>query len=146
MEDYGLAVTDPAWQFFPFAVEIPTASGWAWHMAAFFYESVWCFAIFLVLWLCRHRLAQAGRGASFLLYLLLYGAERAVVEGLRTDSLMVPGMDLRVSQLLSIALALGAAAALAARWWTNRAQRRILVGNHDGEAETACRKPTKTVT
>ena len=40
------------------------------------------------------------------MYLFLYGAERAVVEGLRTDSLML--LSLRVSQWLSILLMLGA--------------------------------------
>ena len=53
------------------------------------------------------------RGDAFLWYLLLYGAERAVVEGLRTDSLMLG--PVRVSQALAIALALGALIALVLR-------------------------------
>ena len=35
------------------------------------------------------------------MYLVWYGAERMIVEGLRTDSLMTPIFNLRVSQLLS---------------------------------------------
>lgn len=40
-----------------------------------------------------------------LLYLVWYGTERAIVEGLRTDSLLIPNTTLRVSQLLSILIA-----------------------------------------
>ena len=36
----------------------------------------------------------------------MYGAERAVVEGLRTDSLYIGGTTLRVSQVLSMLLVL----------------------------------------
>ena len=38
------------------------------------------------------------------MYLVWYGVERMVVEGLRTDSLMTPIFNLRVSQVLSAVL------------------------------------------
>ena len=41
-------------------------------------------------------------GQIALLYLVWYGAERALVEGLRTDSLYIPNTGIRISQLLSI--------------------------------------------
>ena len=67
----------------------------------FFYESVWCLLGFLLVVLyTKHRRFD---GEITLLYLIWYGAERAVVEGLRTDSLMWGGI--RVSQILSIILA-----------------------------------------
>lgn len=98
MEAYGAAVTDPAWQFFPFAVQIPEAGGIVWHQATFFYESVWDFLCFLTLWLMRKQLSR--RGDTFWRYVLLYGAGRALIEGLRTDSLYAG--TLRISQLLSV--------------------------------------------
>ena len=51
-------------------------------------------------------------GQLFLTYGVWYGAERAVVEGFRTDSLYIPGTSLRVSQLLSAAVAVLCLAAL----------------------------------
>ena len=105
MEAYGLTVTDPAWQFFPFAVLIPGSEGGVWHMATFFYESVWDFSVFAALMLLRRRTLR--RGDLTLWYVLLYGGGRLIVEGLRLDSLMTTGGSARVSQLLSVALCMG---------------------------------------
>ncbi len=100
MEAYGEAVSNPAWQFFPFAVLIPGAEGGTWHLATFFYESAWDFVSFLLLMIFRRRMTR--RGDVFLWYVLLYGAGRAVVEGLRLDSLMWLNGTIRVSQWLSL--------------------------------------------
>ena len=54
-----------------------------------------------------------GQAIVFLLYLCWYGLGRAVIEGLRTDSLMLG--SLRVSQVLSLALLIAAGAALLIR-------------------------------
>ena len=106
-EAYGYLVENPALQFFPVAVYVDGA----WHMATFFYESLWDFLGFLLLWFRRKRVRV--RGNLFLGYLAWYGAGRAVIEGLRTDSLMWG--PFRVSQVLSLALCAGALAALALR-------------------------------
>ena len=45
-------------------------------------------------------------GQTFLLYIIWYGVTRFFIEGLRTDSLLLPGIDLRVSQVLAAASAL----------------------------------------
>ena len=66
----------------------------------FLYESICTFAIFIVLFLIRNRRKYAGQ-LSYL-YFVMYGIVRAIIEGLRTDSLMIG--DIRVSQLLSIIL------------------------------------------
>lgn len=103
MEAYGREITDPAWQFFPVGVQIPAGSGYTWHMATFFYESCWDVAVFVLLWfIIRKRSAMAG--TATLWYLLLYGVGRFLIEGLRTDSLMLG--SIRVSQLLSLSLVL----------------------------------------
>ena len=73
----------------------------------FLYESVWCALGFLFLFIFNRKF-QKYHGQVFYLYLVWYGAERVVVEGLRTDSLYLPfqvfGADIRVSQLLSVVL------------------------------------------
>ncbi len=66
----------------------------------FLYESVWCLLGFVLLafWSKRRRYD----GQLLLMYMAWYGLERAVVEGLRTDSLMIG--SIRVSQALSIVI------------------------------------------
>ncbi len=74
----------------------------------FLYESIWCLVCFAALAIYANR--RKFNGEIFLLYLFLYGIERAIVEGLRTDSLMI--MNARVSQILAIFLSIVAAAVL----------------------------------
>lgn len=69
----------------------------------FLYESVWCLLGFLILNYMVHK-HRHFKGEIFMLYGVWYGLERAVVEGLRTDSLYIGDTTLRVSQLLSIAI------------------------------------------
>ena len=94
---------NPALQFFPFAVQIPENGVITWHMATFFYESLWDFCVFLVLFLLRKRPEKPG--ILFLLYSIAYAAGRLVIEELRMDSLMAG--SLRVSQMLGFAVCLG---------------------------------------
>lgn len=98
-EAFGFTVTDPVWQFFPFAVHV----NGGWHLATFFYESMWNLLGFVFLYTNRCRFQRGGRfGHVFLWYLLWYGVGRLCIEGLRTDSLMLG--SIRVSQLLSLLL------------------------------------------
>jgi len=102
-EAYGYAVTNPNHCFFPLAVLITTHSPPTWHYATFFYESLLDLIIFFIL-LARRR-APHRDGNIFLLYIMLYALGRAVIEGIRTDSLVIFG-TVRVSQILSILLAI----------------------------------------
>ena len=70
----------------------------------FFYESVWCILGFIILYIILKKCRKFS-GQLFLLYGIWYGIERAVVEGFRTDSLYFGSTDIRVSQILSAALA-----------------------------------------
>ncbi len=66
----------------------------------FLYESILDLAIFVfLLWMRRKKKFD---GEVFCFYFLTYSLGRAVIEGLRTDSLMLG--NLRVSQLLSVLL------------------------------------------
>ena len=70
----------------------------------FLYESLWCFIGFtVILWYRRSRFKKT-HGESVCLYMILYGFERSIVEGLRTDSLYIGHTGIRVSQLLSVVL------------------------------------------
>ena len=64
----------------------------------FFYESLSCIIIFVILIFIKNRRIFKGQVACT--YLILYSFERTFVEGLRTDSLMIG--NIRVSQLLSV--------------------------------------------
>lgn len=66
----------------------------------FLYESVWCLLSFLVLHIVVTYFRKF-KGEIFMLYGILYGSERMIVEGLRTDSLYIGNTSIRVSQLLS---------------------------------------------
>lgn len=116
-EAYGPPVTDPDLLWFPYAVKIDGLHffngavcncEYSVHMATFFYESLWCFLIFLFLWFVMRKRAKHD-GDLFLWYVMLYAFERMFLEGLRGDSLWLikPGQGfggIRVSQLLSALL------------------------------------------
>ncbi|NLD58618.1 MAG: prolipoprotein diacylglyceryl transferase [Clostridiales bacterium] len=99
-EAFGTRVGNPSLQWFPLSVYIE--SDGAWHLATFFYESVWCFLIVAFLLIFERRKKFRLTGDMFLWYVLLYALGRALIEGLRTDSLMVAGF--RASQLVAAAL------------------------------------------
>ena len=65
----------------------------------FLYESLWDFLVFaLLVWVFRDRVARAP-SCLFWIYVGLYSVGRLIVEGFRTDSLMLG--SIRVAQLAS---------------------------------------------
>ena len=78
----------------------------------FLYESLWNLGVLLFLLWFEKKGKRRFDGHCMALYFLLYGIGRFWIEGLRTDSLYIGGTSIRVSQALSLALALGAAAFL----------------------------------
>lgn len=105
MEAYGAAVSDPALQFFPFAVMIPSDAGSPWHMATFFYESCWNFLVFVFLMIARRRYFRKSGDVLFF-FAFLYACGRLVIEDFRTDSLYASS-SVRISQLLSVLICIG---------------------------------------
>ena len=109
-EAHGEEIVSTALQFFPIGVHIDGT----WYRATFFYESVWDILGFLVIFLytvllirlfpTRHTKEETRRGTASVLYLTWYAAGRAVIEGMRTDSLYIPSTGIRVSQALSAVL------------------------------------------
>ena len=104
IEAYGAAVSEPSFCFFPLSVEVPTPSGNIWHLAAFFYESVLDFCIFVFLITAGRRIRRK-HGDIFFFYLVLYAAGRLIIEEIRVDSLYAAS-SVRISQLLSVLLCL----------------------------------------
>lgn len=68
----------------------------------FLYESLLCLLGFVLLHFFTRRFRRYD-GQTFLLYIVWYGACRFFIEGLRTDSLIIPGTSLRVSQVIAAA-------------------------------------------
>ena len=101
-EAYGIATN---WHFFPFTVYIDAVEEY--HLATFFYESILDFIGFWILLTVFWK--QKKHGTTTATYLIWYGVVRALIEPLRTDSLLFPGTTAdfvfnRVSFVLSIAL------------------------------------------
>jgi len=65
----------------------------------FLYESLWCLLGALLLHICFVKLYKF-RGQIFASYLIWYGSGRLLIEGLRSDSLMIG--PFRVSQLVAV--------------------------------------------
>jgi len=68
----------------------------------FLYESLICFAGFTFMMI--YRKYQRSTGEMISLYMIIYGAARTLIEGLRTDSLYWLDTSIRVSQVLSAVL------------------------------------------
>lgn len=73
----------------------------------FLYESLWNVGILvLMLWRSKHKTFD---GEILLTYLFGYGIGRFLIEGLRTDQLLIPGTSVAVSQVLAILMAITSA-------------------------------------
>ena len=89
----------------------PLTGTTTYHHPTFLYESAWNALGFVVLHFLSKKRQYDGQIA--LGYVVWYGLGRTFIEGLRTDSLYVPGTGIRVSQLLAALSCLAAAAVLA---------------------------------
>lgn len=78
----------------------------AYRVPTFFYESMWDLIGFCLLVVLRRQSHLFKHGEVFLSYVMWYAAGRFVIEGMRTDSLMLG--SIRISQLLSAILFGGA--------------------------------------
>ena len=89
-----------AWHLPNFIIEGMNIGG-TYYVPTFLIESIFCLILFIVLLVIRdNRYTELGQTTCF--YLMLYGIERFIVEGFRTDSLMLG--NLRIAQLVSVAM------------------------------------------
>ena len=68
---------------------------------AFLYESLWNITGLLIIHIFSKKSKAKYPGQFFLFYVAWYGLGRFMIEGLRTDSLMIPGTQMRASQWLA---------------------------------------------
>lgn len=141
-EAYGYAVKDINIINFPFAcVEIAkthyveifdnakiTICTEPYHLATFFYESVWNLIVFIALIVFTRGKKKRARGNTFALYLILYGLGRFMIEGLRADSLWLIDGVIRISQALSVVIMVAGALYII---WNNKKGRLGLDGDDD---------------
>ncbi|MDY5624547.1 MAG: prolipoprotein diacylglyceryl transferase [Eubacteriales bacterium] len=145
-EAFGLPINNGELMWFPFAVYIEgyhTFNGQPcsnpYHMATFFYESVWCLIVFIILWSCRRKFKH--NGDAILSYAALYGLERMFVERLRGDSLYIikPGGSIaagvRVSEMLSFILVVAIAAFFLIRYFKEKKLGRLIWPAPEDEPE-----------
>lgn len=76
----------------------------SYRVPTFLYESLWNLLGFVIVMSLRHRPRFFKQGEITFFYLIWYGCGRFVIEGMRTDSLMLFGI--RVSQWLSALIVL----------------------------------------
>lgn len=69
----------------------------------FLYESIWCLLGILFLEIILRK-SYTFKGKMFSLYTLIYGVGRFFIESIRTDSLLLPNTEIKISQLISIVL------------------------------------------
>lgn len=82
------------------ASHIPEGANYINVHPTFLYESVWNLLIFFALLVYRKH--KRFDGELCLLYLGGYGLGRFVIEGIRTDTLFIPGTTIPVSQVLAL--------------------------------------------
>jgi phosphatidylglycerol:prolipoprotein diacylglycerol transferase len=105
----------PVSESFPIKLFIPEAARpealreYQYFQPTFLYESLWDLAIFFILYFVLFDKFKKYPGMTFLAYILLYSIGRAIIEPLRTDSIMVGSMaaPLAVSAGLIAAAAIG---------------------------------------
>lgn len=101
-EAYGRAVADLS--YLPDALQKQMFIEGSYRLPTFLYESLWNLLGFGLLIVLRRRPSLLKEGEPTLFYLIWYGSGRFVIEGLRTDSLLLG--NFRVSQWLSAILVL----------------------------------------
>lgn len=129
-EAYGNIVTNPNLQWFPYAVEVDGS----WYQATFFYESMACLIGFALLFIFAWKVKKRPSGMVLCGYMIIYGIERSIVEGFRSDSLYIGAI--RVSQLLSILIVVAGVLLLLGLMYFNKKKYGAYFGAASGEPES----------
>ena len=103
-EVYGGKVTDPALQWFPFAVYIDDVGEW--HYAFFFYEMLANLLIFALLFTLMWKCNKRPSGLSMAGYFFGYGLVRSIMEPLRDPQFQL-GHTVMISEVFAILMCVG---------------------------------------
>lgn len=104
----------------------------SYYHPTFLYESLWDFVGFILLIALRK--FNLKRGELFLSYLIWYSVGRFFIEGMRTDSLMLT-QHLRMAQMISIVLVIGAVAIIIIRRKTGQTTLRYQDQSNQGHIQ-----------
>lgn len=129
-EVYGQVVTNPALQWFPFAV----LEGGQWHYAFFFYESVintigWAI-LFTISWFKKSK----PNGVLMFSYFVWYGTVRAIMEPFRDPEFILQGGGVMWSELFAILLAGMGIIGILVLMILNFKKERAFIGSKTGDA------------
>lgn len=129
-EVYGALITDPAQQWFPWAVQI----NGSWYQALFFYESVLNTVGFLLLFAAAWFYARKPSGILGCLYFVWYGAVRTFMEPMRNPSYILGSQnDIMWSQLTSILMMVAGLVGIAVLLILNYKKEGSLIGSKKGD-------------
>lgn len=118
------AVRDPGDITENILAHVPEGANYINVHPTFLYESVWNLLVLALLLIWRKH--KKFDGELCLLYFAGYGLGRFFIEGIRTDTLFVPGTKAPVSQVLSLIMVLAAVAAdVAVRWKKKKILKKI---------------------
>jgi phosphatidylglycerol:prolipoprotein diacylglycerol transferase len=84
------------------AAHIPEGANYINVHPTFLYEGVWNLLVLMLMLLYRRH--KRFDGELCLFYLGGYGLGRFIIEGIRTDTLFIPGTEIPVSQVLAMAM------------------------------------------
>ena len=155
-EVYGAEVTNPAFQWFPFAVPVSPSGGIygigsfsdpssEWHYAFFFYESCINLIGWAILFTLAWKTAKKPNGMFVCSYFIWYGVVRSVMEPLRDPQFILNAGGIPWSLVFSILMAGLGAAALLTLLILNFLREKSFLGSREGDpcAITAYLSPYK---
>lgn len=104
-EAYGYAVGEAYYQYFPNFIKNHMYIDGAYRLPTFLFESVLNVVGWILITQVLKKSKKLKRGDLTFAYLIWYGAIRFIIEGMRTDSLMLSlgFVELRIAQVISIA-------------------------------------------
>lgn len=129
-EVYGAEVTNTALQWFPFAVFIEDTNSW--HYAFFFYEGLFNFIVFALLFLLLWKFKKKPSGLALAGYLFSYGLVRSIMEPLR-DPQYILGNNVPISFVFSLIMCVGGILLALSLLYYNRRKYGRCFGAAEGE-------------
>lgn len=129
-EVYGMEVTNPSLQWFPFAVYIDADASW--HYAFFFYESIFNLMIAGLLFWNAWKNPYKPNGVNTAAYFTSYGLIRSIMEPLR-DPQYILGDGIKWSLVMSLMMLIGGMIWLATLFIVNKRKHGKLIGSATGD-------------
>lgn len=130
-EVYGAEVTNPALQWFPFAVYIDGLEEW--HYAFFFYESLFNLLVAGLLFWNAWKNPYKPNGLNTAAYFTCYGLVRSIMEPLRDPHFILGKNGIQWSFVMSMVMLIGGAIWLAVLLIVNKRKHGKLIGSVNGD-------------